>query len=225
MLFPVALTVAFAATSPHGVDAPLVDAAIRAHVATALGLPAHDVEVRSNGLGAPLACGPAAHLEVEASPGEAYRQYVRLRLRGTEGGESCADLRVRTELVIWQQVPVVGASVGAGETIRLSTGRVERHRMQGKAVDPLSGPYLAVAPLDAGAPVTVARVRTAPDWKSGSTVTLVAGSGALVIHTSGRLLSDAKNGARVRVANPATGAVVVGVITANGTVMVQGAER
>ena len=225
MVFPVALTVALAATSPHGVDAPLVDAAIRAHVADALGVPSHDVEVRSNGLGTPLACGPSARLDIEASPGEAYRQYVRLRLRGTDGGASCADLRIRTDLVIWQQVPVVASSVGAGETIRLATGRVERHRIHGKAVDPLSGPYLAVAPLEAGAPVTVARVRTAPDWKSGSTVTLVAGSGALVIRTAGRLLSDARNGERVRVANPSTGAVVVGVLTADGTVMVQGAEQ
>ena len=105
------------------------------------------------------------------------------------------------------------------------TGRVERHRIHGKAVAPLSGPYLAVAPLEAGAPVTIARVRTAPDWKSGSTVTLVAGSGALVIRTAGSLLSDARNGERVRVANPSTGAVVVGVLTADGTVMVQGAEQ
>ena len=225
MLFPVALTVALAATSPHGVEAPLVDAAIRAHVADALGVPGHDVEVRNNGLGTPLSCGPTARLEVEASPGESYRQYVRFRLRGFEDGASCVDLRIRTDLVIWQQVPVVAASVGAGETIRLATGRVERHRVHGKAVDPLSGPYLAVAPLEAGAPVTVARVRTAPDWKAGSNVTLVAGSGALVIRTSGRLLSDAKNGARVRVANPATGAVVVGIITADGTVMAQGAEQ
>jgi flagella basal body P-ring formation protein FlgA len=47
----------------------------------------------------------------------------------------------------------------------------------------------------------------------------------LMTRTSGRLLADARNGDTVRVANPATGAVVVGVISADGVVQAQGAER
>jgi flagella basal body P-ring formation protein FlgA len=225
-LLPVlATTVALAATAPHAVDAPLVNAAIRAHVADALNIEAHDVEVRSNGLGQPFPCGPTARIEVETFPDETYQRFVRLRVLGEERGTVCADFRVRTELVIWQEVPVAASTTRAGESIRLTTGRVERHRVQGQPVDPLQGPFLALAPLEAGAPVTASRVRTAPDWKSGSTVTLLAGANGLVIKAPGRLLADARNGERVRVANPATGAVVVGVITADGLVKVEGAER
>jgi len=218
-------TAALATTSPHGVESPLVDAAIRAHVADAVGVAQHDVEVRSNGLGRPWSCGPAARLDVETAPGESFQRYVRLRVVGTERGAQCADLRLRTEIVVWEKVPVTANAVGAGETIRLSTARVERHKVVGASVDPLAGPYIAVAPMVEGAPVTVSRVRTAPDWKAGTTVTLVAGSSGLVIRTPGRLLANAQNGDRVRVANPATGAVVVGKITADGLVLAQGADR
>jgi len=220
-----AIAAATAATSPHGFSAPLVDAAIRAHVADAVGVAEHDVEVRSNGLGQPFACGPAASIDVRANPGETYRRYLHLRLVGTERGAVCADLRVRAEVVVWQEVPVAADAVRGGQTIRLGTGRVERHAIQGTPVDPLDGPFVAVGPLQSGAPVTVSRVRVVPDFKSGSKVTLVAGRGRLTIQSSGRLLADAHTGDTVRVANPATGAVVVGVITADGLVKAQGAER
>lgn len=225
MLLLAAATVAFATTSPHGADEPLVDAAIRAHVADALGVADHDVEVRSNGVGNAFPCGPAAKITVEAAPGEQYRRYVRFRLTGIDRDERCADLRVRAEVVVWQKVPVVARSVGAGETVAMTTRRVERHTVVGASVDPAGGPFIAVAPMQAGAPVTVSRVRTAPDWKAGSAVTLVAGGNGLVIRTSGRLLMDAKTGDQVRVANPATGAVVVGVIRADGRVEAQGAGQ
>ena len=225
MLFALATAASFAATSPNSVHAPLVDAAIRAHVASAVGVADHDVEVRSNGLGATFACGPTAVLELEASPMEAYRRFVNLRLSGEERGETCADLRVRAEVVVWQEAPVAAVATRSGETVRLVTRRVERHRVQGTPVDPTRGPFVAVGPLQEGAPVTQARVRTVPDWKSGSTVDLVAGNSGITVRTTGRLLADARSGDTVRVANPATGTVVVGVITADGVVRAQGAER
>lgn len=207
------------------VQAPLVTAAIRSHIAEKVGVAEHDVEVRSHGLGTDFPCGPRARLTVESGPSETFQRYVRLRVRGELAGEVCADLRVRAEVVVWEQVPVAAGTVRSGETISLSTGRVARHTLTGAPVDPFGGPYLAVGPLTAGAPVTVARVRTAPDWRSGSNVTIVAGGSGLTIRTPGRLLADAANGDRVRVANPATGAVVVGVITPDGLVRAQGAER
>jgi flagella basal body P-ring formation protein FlgA len=220
-----AITVALAATHTHAVEAPLVDAAIRAHVSGALGVEAHDVEVYSNGLGRAFPCGPSAAVDVQTNPGETYQRFLNLRLVGSERGIQCADLRVRTEVVVWQHAPVTAVATRAGETVLLSTGRVERHRIQGTPVDPTGGPYVAVAPLSAGTPVTISRVRTVPDWKSGSNVTLEAGSARVIIRSSGRLLADARNGDTVRVANPATGAVVVGVISADGVVRAQGAER
>jgi flagella basal body P-ring formation protein FlgA len=220
-----AIAAATAASSPHALRSPLVDAAIRNHVAEAVGVPEHDVEVKSNGLATPTSCGPGAELSVSAVPNEAYRRYVNLRLTGQERGAVCADLRIRTEVVVWETVPVAATDIAAGQTIRLTSGRVPRHRIQGVPVDPLMGPFVAVGPMQAGAPVTMSRIRAVPDWKSGSTVTLESGSGALMIRTSGRLLADARNGDTVRVANPATGAVIVGVISADGVVQAQGAER
>jgi len=220
-----AIAAASAASSPHALRSPLVDAAIRAHIAEAVGVPEHDVEVKSNGLGAPVDCGPGAELSVTALPNEPYRRYVNLRLTGQERGTVCADLRVRSEVVVWETVPVAAADIAAGQTIRLTRGRVPRHRVQGSPVDPSMGPFVAMGPIQAGAPVTMSRIRAVPDWKSGSTVRLESGNGALMIRTSGRLLADARNGDTVRVANPATGAVVVGVISADGVVQAQGAER
>jgi len=206
------------------ISAPLVDAAIRDHVSRALAVPGHDVEVVHNGLGVPFPCGPTARIEVLAAPTEAYRRHVHLRLQGTEGGQPCADLRVRAEVLVWQQMVVARAPVRAGQAIPLTTARVKRDEVMGDPVDPDGGPYLAVGPMQAGVPVTVSRVRHVPDRKAGERVTLVAGSRGLSIRATGRLLSDAHVGDTVRVANPATGTVVVGVLAEDGQVIAQGAE-
>jgi flagella basal body P-ring formation protein FlgA len=206
------------------ISAPLVDAAIRAHVAAATAVSDHDVEVVHNGLGVAFPCGPTAQIDVWAAPSETYRRHVHFRLRGTEAGQPCADLRVRAEVVVWQQMVVARAPVRAGEAIPLTTARVRRDEVVGDPVDPAGGPYLAVAPMPAGVPVIMSRVRSVPDRKAGERVTLVAGSQGLMIRANGRLLSDARVGDTVRVANPATGSVVVGVLADDGQVIAQGAE-
>ena len=224
LVFAPAASKATSAGVKSRVSAPLVDAAIREHVATATAVADHDVEVVHNGLGVPFPCGPTAKIDVWAASSETYRRHVHFRLRGTESGQPCADLRVRAEVVVWQQMVVARAPVRAGEAIPLTTARVRRDEIVGDPVDPDGGPYLAVGPMPAGVPVTVSRVRSVPDRKSGERVTLVAGSRGLMIRATGRLLADARVGDTVRVANPATGSVVVGVLAEDGQVIAQGAE-
>lgn len=207
------------------VDAPLVDLAIRRHVAEAVGVADHDVEVVHNGLGAPLSCGPAAKLEVVAAASETYREHVNLRVRGTERGEICADLRVRARLRVWQEVPVAAVATAPGDTVRLSSRRVLRHELTGPVVSSDARRLEAIAPLRAGQPVFVSRVRAIPDARSGDTVTLLAGRQGITIRATGRLLHDASIGDRVRVASTATGSVVVGTLKEDGLVQAQGAER
>jgi len=221
---PAATAVGAAERVKSRISAPLVDAAIRAHVAEATGVQEHDVEVVHNGLGVALSCGPAVKLDVRASPTEGYRRHVNLRLQGSEAGRTCADLRVRAEVVVWHEAPVARMAVRAGQPVPLTMRRVQRDQLHGDPVDLNGGPYLAVGPLHAGVPVTVSRVRSVPDRRSGERVTLIAGSHALTIRATGRLLADARVGDTVRVANPATGSVVVGVLAEDGQVIAQGAE-
>lgn len=210
-----------AATAIAGaVSAPLLDAAIRAHVAEQLDVPQHDVDVVSNGLGTPLSCGPAAALDLEGRVGHLSRGRFDLRVRGVERGEPCADLRLRVHVEVWVRRPVAARSVPAGGVVDLETARVELGSIQGESVDPARGPYQALAPLRKGQPVTLHRVRPVPDRKGGAEVVVVSGTGGLQIRVRGKLLEDARTGSRVRVAVPATGGVVEGVLLPDGTVRV-----
>lgn len=200
------------------VDAPLLDAAIRAHVASALDVPDHDVEIRSNGLGIAFPCGPSAALKVEGEVGALTQGFVDLRVRGVERGEECGNFRLRVQVAVWVKRPVAAKAVAAGQTVPLELSRVELGRLRGDPVDPDMGPYLAIAPIRKGEPVTLHRVRARPDRVAGSTVTVIAGSGGLLIRATGRLLDDARTGATVRVAIPATGGVVEGVLRPDGMV-------
>lgn len=184
--------------------------AVRAHVAEALGVPLHDVEVPSVGLGRPLRCPEGAPILVSATPGEDYRAWADLRV----GAEGCEALRVRARVQVWRSVPVAAADVGAGGVVRLSARRVLIEDVHGVSVDPTGGPYVAVAPLRAGEPVLVGRVRVAPAARSGAMVQIEAVVGGVVVRVPGKLLSDAALGERVKVLNTVHGVVVEGTLSA-----------
>ena len=203
---------------------PLVDAALREHIATSLGVREHAVEVRSNGVGDGFSCGPTAAIEVTTAPNETFPRYVHARIRGVEGGVVCGDIRVRAEVWVWVDVPVAAASAGAGDVLKLKVERRARHETQGIPVDPNDGPFVAVAPILVDTPVVVGRVKARPDWKAGASVSIRAGAGSLTIRVPGRLLADARVGDEVRVASPSTGTVVVGTLTEDGEVLVRGAK-
>ncbi len=183
-------------------------------------MPDHDVQVLSNGLGVPFPCGPTAALEIVGTVGTLSSGRVDLRVRGTERGAPCVDLRLRVHVAVWVQRPVAARAVAAGGRVDLVMARVELGTVQGDPVDPDGGPYEAIAPLRQGQPVTLHRVRLRADKKSGAEVVVVSGSGGLQIRVRGKLLEDGRTGGTVRVAVPATGGVVEGVLLADGTVRV-----
>jgi flagella basal body P-ring formation protein FlgA len=184
--------------------------AVRAHVAEALAIPLHDVEVPSVGLGRPLRCPEGTPVRVEAVPGEDYRGWADLRV----GGEGCEALRVRARVQVWRSVPVAAADAGAGAVVRLSARRVLLEEVHGVSVDPDGGPFVAVAPVRAGEPVLVGRVRVAPAARSGAMVQIEVVVGGVVVRVPGKLLSDAALGERVKVLNTVHGVVVEGTLSA-----------
>jgi flagella basal body P-ring formation protein FlgA len=115
---------------------------------------------------------------------------------------------------VWRSVPVAAADVGAGGLVRLSARRVLIEDVHGLSVDPSGGPFVAVAPLRAGEPVLVGRVRVAPAARSGAVVQIEAVVGGVVVRVPGKLLSDAALGERVKVLNTVHGVVVEGTLSA-----------
>lgn len=187
-----------------------VASAIRAHVSGALQVPLHDVEVPTSGLGRPLRCAPGAVVEVHAVPGEDYRGWADLRV----GGAGCEELRVRARVEVWRAVPVAAAAAAAGAAVRVAEGRVRLDQLHGVPVDPDGGPYVALAPVRAGEPLVVGRVRAAPAARNGAVVQLEVVAGGVVVRVPGKLLADAAIGERVKVLNTVHGVVVEGTLTA-----------
>ncbi len=224
MLLFLAMAASVASVDEAPSRLPLVDAALREHIADALGVPEHAVEIHSNGVGDGYLCGPSAAIDVVTAPNESFQRYTHARIRAVENGVVCADLRVRAEVWVWMDVPVAAASAGAGDVLKIKVERRLRHETQGIPVDPSNGPFVAVAPIMADTPVVVGRVKARPDWEAGAMVSIRAGAGPLTIRVPGRLLADARVGDEVRVASPSTGTVVVGTMTEDGEVLVRGAK-
>jgi flagella basal body P-ring formation protein FlgA len=198
-----------------------VRVAVVAHVAQAAGVAEGDVELGALGLSA-WPCPPAAEVSVESRPGDRFIGHAELRIRGQLGGQPCADVRVRAEVAVWRPTPVAARAVAAGEVVPLVPGRARARDLLGEPVDPDRGPFEAIAPLRAGEPVTVPRVRAVPLRRQGEVVDVVAAVAGVQVRAKGRLLEDGAAGATVRVAVSSTGSVVEGVLQPDGTVLARG---
>jgi flagella basal body P-ring formation protein FlgA len=170
------------------------------------------VEIRYLGVERELDCPEGADFLVESSPSERFRGHADLRIRGHHHGVPCEQIRIRPLIQVWIQAVVASERAQVGEPVRLVEKRVLLSSVSGDNVTLDSGPWLSTTTLDVGEVVTRSKVRARPDVRGGHRVVIVAGAAPLSIRSDGRLLSDAKLGDEVRVANLGTGTVVNGVL-------------
>jgi len=191
--------------------------AIAAAVAARAGVPATDVEV--TGLGLPEGADVDAVWRVDLPAGQ--RRFTGTTAVYLQREDGPARFALRPRVVTWHEVPVAERSVRAGEAVALVRARVASDVL--RAEEPVDeGRWVARVGIEAGTPVTTARVRAAPDLADGAEVKLLAGSGALRVAAPGRLLGDAWIGAPVSVLNLATRAVLKGTYRGENTVALEG---
>jgi flagella basal body P-ring formation protein FlgA len=191
--------------------------AIASAVAARVGVPVADVEV--TGLGLPEDANVDAAWVVDLPAGQ--RRFTGATTVSLRREDAPVRFSLRPRVVTWHAVPVAERSVRAGEPVSLVTARVASDVL--RTEDPVTGGrWVARVGIEAGAPVTTARVRPAPDLADGADVKLIAGTGALRVAAPGRLLSDAWVGAPVSVLNLATRAVLKGTYRGENTVALEG---
>ncbi|MCA9570864.1 MAG: flagella basal body P-ring formation protein FlgA [Myxococcales bacterium] len=157
---------------------------------------------------------PDAEWTVEGNP---CREAPLLRLVGRVEGAVVRSFTVRPHLALERRGWVVGQAVAAGDPVEVEEGWVAwdtpplqpARRMRARR-DLVAG--AAVGPFD---------VETVPDALRGDPVQLVVQRGALVLRVEGRLLADASTAEQTRAVNPATGAVLTGVLVDPGTVEIR----
>ena len=219
---PLFLTALLVSAAQAQLTPDRVEQAIRLHIADRIGVDPEDVELSSLGLARGLRCGDGAVLEVQSAAGEQFLGHPNIRVIGRQGAEVCEQLRLRPEVRLWRELPVAARTTQPGERVVMRMERVQLQQLSGRPVGPEVGPFEAVGVLREGTPVTWHRVHRVPDARSGARVTLVAGTGGLLIKAPGKLLEDATVGDTVRVANLATGVVVEGVLRAGDVVEARG---
>ncbi len=201
-----------------GLSPATVRGAVQDEIAHSLSVPRADVEVAHLGLAFDLACPEDATVRVVVPHREPFPERVDLTVVGEHQGRECARARLQARVKVWQAVSVAARPTAAGALIEVAQGRVLRSEVNGVPVDPNAGPFVARSALAPGEPLTLDRVRTPPDERSGGLVTLVAGRGAVSLEAKGRLLRDARVGDTVEVINSATGVLVRGVLVEPGRV-------
>ncbi len=192
--------------------------AVRTAIAQRTGYPPSDVEVRT--LGLPDTAPDTGTFEVELPPNGPYCGGVSLRL--TISGDKGAVFRytLRPHVTIWLEAPLAARNINPGEPVSVRMGRIPMETLRGEnPVDP-EKPWQARISIAQGEPVTEERAVPLPDAREGSSVTVVAGRGSVVVQAPGRLDEDAYIGRPVRVINLATRTVVTGTYRADGLVQV-----
>ncbi len=195
---------------------------MRSHVASRLDVDADDVELLQLGVEELPPCAGSARTVVDSAPGERFHGHADLRVTLYDAKRICAKLRLRSRLRVWVQVPVSSTDCEPGAELRWELGRAQLEQLQGSAADPQSlegRQWLTRTSLRAGEPFSEVDIRPRPDSAAGAQVSLLAGSGALLIEAPGRLVADAQLGDRVRVANLATKVVVDGILLTPGCVV------
>jgi len=122
-----------------------------------------------------------------------------------------------------QQVWVASRAIGRGEVIGPSDVILATRLFAQAAPRPLSfeTPVRATRPIREGAVLTWDVVEPVPDVHKGDQVVVVATIGGVVVQVPGEAMSDGRTGERVAVKNLGSGNVVYGVLTEDGTVLVE----
>lgn len=194
-----------------------LSAALVAHVASTVAISSEDVEVVSLGF-AGAGCGD--EILITGRLNEDYVGNTDLRVEALDGGAICGRWRIRARLAQWRTVPTASQPTAAGQPIALTPRRVRLERPVGTPVDPVGGPFLALAPMRAGEPVTIERVRLQPDVEAGAKVKLEVRAGALVIRGDGFLTQPGRVGESINVRAQSTGAILEGTLVTPGRVVV-----
>jgi flagella basal body P-ring formation protein FlgA len=198
-----------------------LEQALQAHVAQRLALATEDVEILHLGVSQLPACARDARIVLDSPPSERFRGHavVSVDLYGDE--DLCTSMQLRTRVRAWVELPVATTALEPGEEVRWELRRVALERVAGTAIEPTrleQGRWITRTTLAQGEPLTELVLRPRPDGGSGDQVQVLAGSGALLIETPGRLMTDAFVGQSVRVANLATHGVHDGTLFAPGCV-------
>ncbi len=188
--------------------------ATRDAVASRVGVPAEDVEVR--GLYLPEGKDIDGDWIVELPSASAFAGTTSLVLR--HRGERFV---VRPHVVVWREALVAATDARPGALLTTRTARVPSDRLRGETAV-TTGVWRAVVSFHEGDPLTTARVETPPERLEGAAVELEAASaGRLSVRAPGELLQDARAGERVAVLNLATRAVQRGVYLGDGVVALE----
>lgn len=140
-------------------------------------------------------------------------------------GPSPWSLFVQVNARIYSEVAVAMRPLARGETLTAADVRLEERDITRlpsgflTSLDEVVG-MKARRPLATGHVIGRNAVEAPRLVRRGQIVTLVAGSGAVEIRATGKALSDAAAGERVRVRNERSDRVVEGVVANDGTVRV-----
>lgn len=190
---------------------------LRDAIAARLDVPPSDVEVRSLG----IANIPAdADWKVELPNTGNLWGTISVRLIASHAGTELQRYTAYAKVSVWDEVPVAAAPVAPGEPVAIELVRMSLEDLRGASpVDPARA-WKAKTTLQAGVPLTTARVEAIPDAAKGSKVRIVVQRGALQIETVGVLTADAWVGRPVTVQSLATQVELTGVYEKNGLVSV-----
>jgi len=188
---------------------------IRAAAIAALGVDAADAETTLD----PGLRMPACPVPLQAQPGSGST--VEVGCPQAAGWRLFVPVKVRRS----QNVLVLNRGISAGETLDLADISIERRdaaRIVGAA---LADPTDAVGRsarrvLPAGTVLSASDLVAQRLVRRGDTVALVSRHDGLEVRMSGRALGDAGRDERVSVENSASRKIVLGVVDANGAVVV-----
>ena len=218
-LFP---QVSLASDTKSEVSVNRIADSIIAYVAGETGLSESDIELDHLGLAAGIECDEESTISVRAIGSDDLVGRTDFWLEIDEAEGRCTSLRVNPTISQWRLVPVAVQTVAANQLVEIKSVRAKQHVNTGVLVEAGSGPWVSLRSIKAGEVVNMRMVKVKPATLNGEEVILLAEAGALVIKSSGRIMSDAAVGDSVKVASVATGSIVVGVLTKPGVVLAGG---
>lgn len=192
--------------------------AVRDAIAARTGYPPSEVEVHN--LGLPDTAPTGGKFAVDLPPNGPFCGSVPMALTIFGDKGAVFQYSVRPHVTIWVDAPLAARNTGAGEPIALRMGRIPLETLRGETLVDPEKPWQARLGFTEGDPVTEQRAVLTPDAREGSSVTVVAGRGEVIVQAPGRLDEDAYIGKPVRVVNLATRSLVTGTYRADGLVQV-----
>ncbi len=165
----------------------------------------------------------AVSYEVEALPTTRFIGTTSVRLTVLVDGQPCKTLMVRTRIDVARGVVVAARPIGRHEEILESYLRVEVRDLTTVPADVALWPSQVVGmrathTIQVGRPVALSAVEPEPVVQRGDPVVIQALMGGVVVTSSGEALEDGCEGARIRVRNKASGAIVRATVVGPDTV-------